>query len=97
MINPKAPRGRIHIDLFALNLTTLSIGWLVMGASEVWKFSIWLQMILVMIVALLWTIVSYLILNEIQKVASGQSLKKNKSSVLSDTESVVKVDLKSKK
>ena len=72
MIDPGASKVRIHIDLFAFTLLTLSVGWLVMGTSSAWHFDLWLQLFVVLIVALIWTLMSYIFLNEIRRVASKQ-------------------------
>lgn len=63
-------KSHIHIDLFAYTLLTLSVGWVVMGASEAWRFDLWLQLFIILVVSLIWTLLSYIILNEIRRLVS---------------------------
>lgn len=68
MIDPKAAKVRVHIDLFAFVLATLAIGWLAFNASAAWRLDLWVQMVVVLLVALVWTLIGYIVMNQIQKV-----------------------------
>lgn len=68
MIDPKAAKVRVHIDLFAFVLTTLAIGWVAFNASAAWRLDLWVQMVVVLLVALVWTLIGYIVMNQIHQV-----------------------------
>jgi hypothetical protein len=68
VIDSRAGKVRIHVDLFAFTLLTLSVGWLVMGASAAWHLDLWMQLFIILVVALIWTLMSYIVLNEVRRV-----------------------------
>jgi len=68
VIDPKAAKVRVHIDLFAFVLTTLAIGWVAFNASAAWRLDLWVQMVVVLLVALVWTLIGYIVMNQIHQV-----------------------------
>lgn len=52
----QAPRVRLHIDLFAYTLLTLSFGWAMMNVLAGWKLSLWIQTAIIFVCATLWTL-----------------------------------------
>lgn len=68
MIDPKAAKVRVHIDLFAFVLTTLAIGWMTFNVSAAWRLNLLVQMIVVLLVALVWTLIGYIVMNQIHQV-----------------------------
>jgi uncharacterized membrane protein len=63
------PRIKLKVSLFAYTLATLSYGWMMMYAFNAWKVDVEVQLIVVFISAVLWTLFAHLLIYSIQRGA----------------------------